>query len=74
MYRAYKITDFEVGDYLLKFEEDKWVNHGKIVLQQGTMFGIRTKTHDGIIMLRDNILYSEGFIASKDPLDKPSKG
>ena len=24
MYRSYKITDFEVGDYLYKFEEDKW--------------------------------------------------
>ena len=74
MYRAYKITDFEVGDHLFKFEEGVWVNHGKIVLQQGTMFGIRTKAYDGIIMLRDNVLYSEGFIASKDPLDKPSKG
>ena len=74
MYRAYKITDFEVGDHLFKFEEGIWVNHGKIVLQQGTMFGIRTKAYDGIIMLRDNVLYSEGLIASKDLLDKPSKG
>tara|TARA_R100001480_G_scaffold96744_1_gene101592 strand:- start:317 stop:541 length:225 start_codon:yes stop_codon:yes gene_type:complete len=74
MYRAYKITDFEVGDYLFKFEEDKWVNYGKIVLEQGTMFGIRTNAHEGIFMLRSNVLYSEGFIASKDPLDKPSKG
>ncbi len=74
MYRAYKITDFEVGDHLFKFEEGVWVNHGKIVLQQGTMFGIRTKAYDGIIMLRDNVLYSEGLIASKDLLDKPSKG
>ena len=74
MYRAYKITDFEVGDYLFKFEEDKWVNYGKIVLEQGTMFGIRTNTHEGIFMLRSNVLYSEGFIASKDCLDKPSKG
>ena len=74
MYRAYKITDFEVGDYLFKFEEGKWVKYGKIVLEQGTMFGIRTNTHEGILMLRDNVLYSEGFIASKDCLDKPSKG
>ena len=35
MYRSYKITDFEVGDYLYKFEEDKWVNYGKIVLEEG---------------------------------------
>ena len=74
MYRAYKITDFEVGDYLFKFEEGKWINYGKIVLEQGTMFGIRTNAHEGIFMLRSNVLYSEGFIASKDPLDKPSKG
>ena len=74
MYRAYKITDFEVGDYLFKFEENKWVNYGKIVLEQGTMFGIRTNAHEGIFMLRDNVLYSEGLIASKDCLDKPSKG
>ena len=74
MYRAYKITDFEVGDHLFKFEEGVWVNHGKIVLQQGAVFGIRTKAHDGIIMLLDNVLYSEGLIASKDCLDKPSKG
>ena len=74
MYRAYKITDFEVGDYLFKFEDGKWNNYGKIVLEQGTMFGIRTNTHEGIFMLRNDVLYSEGFIASKDPLDKPSKG
>ena len=74
MYRAYKITDFEVGDYLFKFEEGKWINYGKIVLEEGRMFGIRANAHEGIIMLRDNVLYSEGFIASKDPLDKSSKG
>ena len=73
MYRAYKITDFEVGDHLFKFEEGKWTNYGKIVLEQGRMFGVRANAYEGIIMLRDNVLYSEGFIASKDCLDKPSK-
>tara|TARA_R110001592_G_scaffold59815_1_gene181696 strand:+ start:288 stop:512 length:225 start_codon:yes stop_codon:yes gene_type:complete len=74
MHRVYKITEFEVDDHLFKFEEGEWVKYGKIVLEQGTMFGIRTNTHEGILMLRDNVLYSEGFIASKDCLDKPSKG
>ena len=74
MYRAYKITEFEVGDYLFKFKQGTWAKHGKIVLEQGEMFGIREVKHEGIIMLRKDVLYSEGFIASKDPLDKPSKG
>jgi len=74
MYRAYKITDFEVGDYLFKFKEGGWVKHGKIVLEQGEVFGIREVKHEGIIMLRKDVLYSEGFIASEDLLDKPSKG
>ena len=74
MHTVYKITEFEVDDHLFKFEEGEWVKYGKIVLEQGTMFGIRTNTHEGILMLRDNVLYSEGLIASKDCLDKPSKG
>ena len=32
MYRVYKITDFEVGDHLFKFEDGVWIDHGKIVL------------------------------------------
>ena len=69
MYRSYKITDFEVGDYLYKFEEDKWVNYGKIVLQQGQVFGIRSAKFDGVIMLRKDLVYEEGFIASSNLLD-----
>ena len=69
MYRSYKITDFEVGDYLYKFEEDKWVNYGKIVLQQGPVFGIQSAKFDGIIMLRKDLVYGEGFIASSKILD-----
>ena len=74
MYRAYKITEFEVGDYLFKFKQGAWAKHGKIVLEQGEMFGIREVKHEGIIMLRKDVLYSEGFIASEDLLDKSSKG
>ena len=73
MYRAYKITEFEVGDYLFKFKEGTWVKHGKIVLEQGEVFGIREVKHEGIIMLRKDILYSEGFIASKNELDSSQK-
>ena len=73
MHRAYKITDFEVGDILFRYEKDTWIKHGKIVLEQGEVFGIREVKHEGIIMLRKDVLYSEGFIASKDCLDKPSK-
>ena len=69
MYRSYKITDFEVGDYLYKFEEDKWINYGKIVLQQGQVFGIRSAKFDGVIMLRKDLVYGEGFIASSNILD-----
>ena len=69
MYRSYKITDFEVGDYLYKFEEDKWINYGKIVLQQGQVFGIRSAKFDGVIMLRKDLVYGEGFIASSNLLD-----
>ena len=73
MHRVYKVTEFEVDDYLFKFKEGAWVKHGKIVLEQGEVFGIREVKHEGIIMLRKDVLYSEGFIASKDLLDKPSK-
>jgi len=69
MYRTYKITNFEVGDYLYKFEEDKWIKYGKIVLQQGQVFGIRSNKFDGIIMLRTDLVYGEGFIASSNLLD-----
>ena len=69
MYRSYKITDFEVGDYLYKFEKDKWINYGKIVLQQGQVFGIRSAKFDGVIMLRKDLVYEEGFIASSNLLD-----
>ena len=69
MYRSYKITDFEVGDYLYKFKKDKWQNHGKIVLEQGQVFGIRSDKFDGVIMLRKDLVYSEGFIASSNLLD-----
>jgi hypothetical protein len=69
MYRSYKITDFEVGDYLYKFEKDRWVNYGKIVLEQGQVFGIRSAKFDGVIMLRKDLVYSEGFIASNNILD-----
>ena len=69
MHRSYKITDFEVGDYLYKFEEDKWINYGKIVLQQGQVFGIRSAKFDGVIMLRKDLVYGEGFIASSNILD-----
>ena len=69
MYRSYKITDFEVGDYLYKFEEDKWINYGKIVLQQGQVFGIRSNKFDRIIMIRKVLVYGEGFIASNNILD-----
>ena len=69
MYRSYKITDFEVGDYLYKFEEDKWVNYGKIVIQEGQVFGIRSDKFDGVIMLRKDLVYGEGFIASSNLLD-----
>jgi len=70
MYRAYKITDFEVGDTLYKYKNREWVNYGKIILQQGEMFGIRTEKFEGVIMLRKDLLYSEGFIASSYGLDK----
>ena len=73
MHRVYKVTDFEVGDHLFKFEEGIWVKHGKIVLEQGEVFGIREVKHEGIIMLRKDILYSEGFIASKNELDSSQK-
>ena len=69
MYRSYKITDFEVGDYLYKFEEDKWINYGKIVIQEGQVFGIRSDKFDGVIMLRKDLVYGEGFIASSNILD-----
>ena len=69
MYRSYKITDFEVGDYLYKFEKDKWVSYGKIVIQEGQVFGIRSNKFDGIIMLRTDLVYGEGFIASNNILD-----
>ena len=69
MYRSYKITDFEVGDYLYKFEEDKWINYGKIVIQEGQVFGIRSDKFDGVIMLRKDLVYGEGFIASSNLLD-----
>ena len=74
MHRVYKVTEFEVDDYLFKFKEGAWVKHGKIVLEQGEVFGIREVKHEGIIMLRKDVLYSEGFIASEDLLDKSSKG
>ena len=69
MYRSYKITDFEVGDYLYKFEKDKWVSYGKIVIQEGQVFGIRSAKFDGVIMLRKDLVYGEGFIASSNLLD-----
>jgi len=69
MYRSYKITDFEVGDYLYKFEEDKWVNYGKIVIEESQVFGIRSDKFDGVIMLRKDLVYGEGFIASSNLLD-----
>ena len=69
MYRSYKITDFEVGDYLYKFEENKWVSYGKIVIQEGQVFGIRSDKFDGVIMLRKDLVYGEGFIASSNLLD-----
>ena len=69
VYRSYKITDFEVGDYLYKFEEDKWVNYGKIVLEEGQTFGIRSDKFGGVIMLRKDLVYAEGFIASSNLLD-----
>ena len=69
MYRSYKITDFEVGDYLYKFEEDKWINYGKIVIQEGQVFGVRSDKFDGVIMLRKDLVYGEGFIASSNLLD-----
>ena len=73
MHRVYKVTDFEVGDHLFKYEEGIWVKHGKIVLEQGGIFGIREVKHKGIIMLRKDVLYSEGFIASKNELDSSQK-
>ena len=73
MHRVYKITDFKVGDILFRYEKDAWIKHGKIVLEQGEVFGIREVKHEGIIMLRKDILYSEGFIASKNELDSSQK-
>ena len=69
MYRSYKITDFEVGDYLYKFKEGKWAHHGKIVIEESQVFGIRSNKFDGIIMLRKDLVYEEGFIASSNLLD-----
>tara|TARA_R100001015_G_C4527999_1_gene95188 strand:- start:149 stop:373 length:225 start_codon:yes stop_codon:yes gene_type:complete len=69
MYRSYKITDFQVGDYLYKFEKEEWINYGKIVLQQGQVFGIRSNKFDGIMMIRKDLVYGEGFIASSNLLD-----
>jgi len=69
MYRSYKITDFQVGDYLYKFEKEEWINHGKIVLQQGQVFGIRSNKFNGIMMIRKDLVYGEGFIASSNLLD-----
>ena len=69
MYRSYKITDFEIGDYLYKFEDDRWVNYGKIVIQESQVFGIRNDKFDGVIMLRKDLVYGEGFIASSKLLD-----
>ena len=73
MNRIYKLINFEVGDTLYKFKSGGWVNYGKIILQQGEMFGIRTEKFKGVIMLRKDILYSEGFIASSYGLDKKPK-
>ena len=47
MTRVYKIIDFEVGDTLYKYKNREWVNYGKIILQQGEMFGIRTEKFEG---------------------------
>ena len=69
MYRSYKITDFEVGDYLYKFKEGKWANHDKIVIEESQVFGIRSDKFDGVIMLRKDLVYEEGFIASSNLLD-----
>ena len=70
MTRVYKIIDFAVGDTLYKYKNREWVNYGKIILQLGEMFGIRTEKFEGVIMFRKDLLYSEGFIASSYGLDK----
>ena len=70
MNKIYKIINFEVGDTLYKFKSGEWANHGKLVLEQGEMFGIRADKFEGVIMLRKDLLYREGFIASSYGLDK----
>ena len=42
-------------------------------VKKGEMFGIRTEKFEGVIMLRKDLLYSEGFIASSYGLDKKPK-
>ena len=73
MNRVYKIVNFEAGDSLYKFDDGQWVNYGKIVSDKGEMFGIRAQKFQGIIMLRKDLLYKEGFIASSYGLDNLQK-
>ena len=61
MTRVYKIVDFAVGDSLYKYEDRQWVNYGKIVLEQGDMFGIRTEKFEGVIMLRKDLFIQKGL-------------
>lgn len=67
--RYYKIIDFKVGDFLYKFKEDQWLRYGKVVLEQDEIFGVISSKFKGVMMLRKDILYSEGFIASNYELD-----
>jgi len=68
--RYYKIIDFKVGDFLYKFKEDQWLRYGKVVLEQDDTFGVVSGKFKGIMIVRKDILYSEGFIASNYELDK----
>jgi hypothetical protein len=67
--RYYKIIDFKVGDFIYKFKEDQWLRYGKVVLEQDDIFGVTSSNFKGVMMLRKDLLYSEGFIASNYELD-----
>jgi hypothetical protein len=65
----YRINNFEVGDYLYKYDGSEWKYKGRIATVNNASYGIRNDKICGIVMINKSLCKTQGYIACQHTLD-----
>ena len=59
----FRLCDYEVDELLYQHKNGEWVFYGVIDKKENCFLHIRTAKHNGIMVVRGDVLSREGFIS-----------